>query len=82
MSTLRNFNNDSKLFERQRNRKISFSNSNLDDPAQLDSLYKQCKEQVLDGTHPVSRDNAIRLAAVQCYIDYGPFKNGVESFVK
>lgn len=63
-------------------RKISFSHSNLDDPTQLEALYKQCKEQVLNGTHPVSRSNAIQLAAVQCYIEFGSYKNGIEANVK
>lgn len=65
-------------------RKFFVSDTNVDtrDPAQLNMLYAQCRNGVLDGTHPVSRDIAIQLAALQCYIEYGPYQEGVERQLK
>ncbi|KAI6179916.1 BMA-TLN-1, isoform b [Aphelenchoides besseyi] len=61
-------------------RKFFFSDTNVDtrDPVQLNLLYLQCRDGVLSGVHPVSRDTAIKLAALQCYIEYGPFQEGVQ----
>lgn len=36
---------------------------------------------MLRGLHPVSRDTAIKLAALQCYIEYGPFEEGIQRSV-
>ncbi|MFH4981417.1 hypothetical protein AB6A40_008126 [Gnathostoma spinigerum] len=54
-------------------RKYFFSDTNVDcrDPVQLNLLYEQCKMGVLQGNHPVSRDMACHLAALQCQIQYG-----------
>lgn len=41
------------------------------DPVQLNLLYEQCKVGVLQGNHPVTRDMACDLAALQCQIQYG-----------
>ena len=46
------------------------------DPVQLNLLYEQAKEQILEGTHPVEIDKAITFAAYQvasypCPILYG-----------
>ncbi|KAI6216966.1 BMA-TLN-1, isoform b [Aphelenchoides fujianensis] len=61
-------------------RKFFVSDTNVDtrDPVQLNLLYLQCRDGVLSGLHPVSRDTAIKLAALQCYIEYGPFQEGVQ----
>lgn len=44
----------------------------------IHQLYIQCRDGVLRGLHPVSRDTAIKLAALQCYIEYGPFEEGIQ----
>uniref|UniRef100_A0A915EUL8 FERM domain-containing protein n=1 Tax=Ditylenchus dipsaci TaxID=166011 RepID=A0A915EUL8_9BILA len=62
-------------------RKLSFSNSNLDDPAHLDILYTQCCEQVVKGFHPVPRETAVRLAAIQSFIEFGPYESGKENAI-
>uniref|UniRef100_A0A914M5B0 FERM domain-containing protein n=1 Tax=Meloidogyne incognita TaxID=6306 RepID=A0A914M5B0_MELIC len=63
-------------------RRLSFSNSDLSDTRQLKGLYELCLDQVLRGLHPVSRDTAIKLAAIQCFVQYGPFYDGVQSSVR
>uniref|UniRef100_A0A914HYR3 Talin n=1 Tax=Globodera rostochiensis TaxID=31243 RepID=A0A914HYR3_GLORO len=64
-------------------RKFFFSDTNVDtrDPVQLNLLYIQCRDGVLRGLHPVSRDTAIKLAALQCYIEYGPYEEGIQRSV-
>ncbi|CAD5207938.1 unnamed protein product [Bursaphelenchus xylophilus] len=57
---------------------VSDTNLNTNDPAQLGMLYAQCRDGVLDGTHPVSREIAIKLAALQCAIEFGEYQEGVE----
>ena len=61
-------------------RKFFFSDTNVDtrDPVQLNLLYLQCRDGIIKGLHPVARDTAIKLAALQCYIEYGPFQEGVQ----
>lgn len=49
---------------------------------QLNLLYLQCRDGVLNGLHPVSRETAIKLAALQCYIEYGPFQEGVQRSIE
>lgn len=83
-------------------RKFFFSDTNVDtrDPVQLNLLYLQCRDGVLKGLHPVSRETAIKLglifrrlfflsiikyffiAALQCYIEYGPFQEGVQRSIE
>ncbi|CAH8495829.1 unnamed protein product [Heterobilharzia americana] len=55
-------------------RKYFFSDQNVDtrDPVQLSLLYVQLKEAILNGTHPISQDQAVNLAALQCQAEYGP----------
>uniref|UniRef100_A0A1I7YK54 FERM domain-containing protein n=1 Tax=Steinernema glaseri TaxID=37863 RepID=A0A1I7YK54_9BILA len=57
-------------------RKFFFSDTNVDsrDPVQLNLLYVQCRDGVLNGLHPVSREKACQLAGYQCLIEYGPFQ--------
>uniref|UniRef100_A0A0N5AYK5 FERM domain-containing protein n=1 Tax=Syphacia muris TaxID=451379 RepID=A0A0N5AYK5_9BILA len=54
-------------------RKYFFSDTNVDcrDPVQLNLLYEQCKQGVLQGTHPVKAEMACVLAALQYEIQYG-----------
>ncbi|VDN24157.1 unnamed protein product [Gongylonema pulchrum] len=58
-------------------RKFFFSDTNVDcrDPVQLNLLYEQCKMGVLQGNHPVTRDMACNLAALQCQIQYGDLQD-------
>ncbi|KAF7258574.1 hypothetical protein EG68_06570 [Paragonimus skrjabini miyazakii] len=54
-------------------RKFFFSDQNVDarDPVQLNLLYIQLKEAILNGTHPISLEQAIQLAALQCQSEIG-----------
>ncbi|TGZ49172.1 hypothetical protein CRM22_010927, partial [Opisthorchis felineus] len=54
-------------------RRYFFSDMNVDarDPIQLNLLYLQLKDAILKGTHPVSQEEAIYLAALQCQIQLG-----------
>lgn len=56
-------------------KRLFFQDMNIDqsDPIQVNLLYAQVKEDILDGTHPVSRDEAVHLAALQCQATYGNF---------
>ncbi|TKR83176.1 hypothetical protein L596_016806 [Steinernema carpocapsae] len=56
-------------------RKFFFSDSNVDsrDPVQLNLLYVQCRDGVLNCIHP-AREKACQLAGYQCFIEYGPFQ--------
>uniref|UniRef100_A0A914HIY2 FERM domain-containing protein n=1 Tax=Globodera rostochiensis TaxID=31243 RepID=A0A914HIY2_GLORO len=63
-------------------RRLSFSHSDLDNPEQAKELFEQCLDQVLGGLHPVSRDTAIRLAAIHCYIQFGQYHKGVEQYIR
>ncbi|KAK4327375.1 hypothetical protein Pmani_002156 [Petrolisthes manimaculis] len=56
-------------------RKYFFSDQNIDsrDPVQLGLLYVQCRDAILDGTHPVTLDRACRFAGIQCQIQFGDY---------
>ncbi|CAL8095916.1 unnamed protein product [Calicophoron daubneyi] len=56
-------------------RKYFFSDQNVDtrDPVQLNLLFVQLKEAILNGTHPISLDQAMDLAALQCQAEIGVF---------
>lgn len=41
------------------------------DPVQLNLLYEQTREAILDGTHPVRQEDAIEFAALQIQIQFG-----------
>ena len=43
----------------------SYTRLNFRDPVQLNLLYEQAKEQILNGTHPVEIEKAITFAAYQ-----------------
>ena len=44
------------------------------DPVQLNLLYEQAKEAILDGTHPVPLETAIQFGALQVQIQFGDHK--------
>ncbi|XP_049847483.1 talin-1 isoform X1 [Schistocerca gregaria] len=54
-------------------RKFFFSDQNIDsrDPVQLNLLYVQARDAMLDGTHPVTQDKACEFAGIQCQIQFG-----------
>ena len=62
-------------------RKLFFSDKNIDtrDPVQLNLLYVQCRDGILNGTHPINEDEAIKFAAIQSQLKFGNF---VESTFK
>ncbi|CAJ0956652.1 unnamed protein product, partial [Mesorhabditis belari] len=64
-------------------RRYFFSDTNVDsrDPVQLNLLYVQCRDGVLSGAHPVQKDTAMTLAALQCQIQYGDFPENKPKFV-
>ncbi|UJR28105.1 hypothetical protein I4U23_009360 [Adineta vaga] len=57
-------------------RKYFFSDTNIDqsDPVQLNLLYIQCRNGILDGTHPVTYDEAIQFAGLQSQIQFGNYQ--------
>uniref|UniRef100_A0A0K2U6E5 Talin-2 n=1 Tax=Lepeophtheirus salmonis TaxID=72036 RepID=A0A0K2U6E5_LEPSM len=57
-------------------RKYFFSDANIDsrDPIQLNLLYEQAREGILDGTHPVTQNVAEEFAALQFQIQFGDYK--------
>ncbi|VDK38281.1 unnamed protein product [Taenia asiatica] len=64
-------------------RRYFFSDMNVDarDPVQLNLLYVQLKDAILNGTHPVTLEEAVTLAALQCQVELGnyspnKFRNG------
>ncbi|XP_061190934.1 talin-1-like isoform X3 [Saccostrea echinata] len=56
-------------------RKFFFSDQNVDqrDPVQLNLLYVQSRDAILDGTHPVTLEEAISLAGIQVHIQFGDY---------
>lgn len=54
-------------------RKFFFSDKNIDtrDPIQLNLLYVQCRDAILKGSHPITEEEAIKFAALQCQIKNG-----------
>jgi talin len=54
-------------------RKFFFSDQNIDsrDPVQLNLLYVQARDAILDGTHPVTQDKACEFAGILCHIQFG-----------
>ena len=44
------------------------------DPVQLNLLYEQAKEAILEGTHPVPLETAVQFAALQVQIQFGDHK--------
>nr|XP_022305900.1 talin-1-like isoform X8 [Crassostrea virginica] len=56
-------------------RKFFFSDQNVDqrDPVQLNLLYVQSRDAIMNGTHPVTQEEAIQLAGIQCHIQFGDY---------
>jgi talin len=54
-------------------RKYFYSDANIDsrDPIQLNLLYQQAKEAILNATHPVRQDDAVQFAAYQVQVQFG-----------
>lgn len=54
-------------------RKFFFSDQNVDarDPVQLQLLYVQSRDGIIDGTHPVTQAEAMQFAGLQCQIQFG-----------
>ncbi|XP_013776088.1 talin-2-like [Limulus polyphemus] len=54
-------------------RKFFFSDQNVDsrDPVQLNLLYVQARDAILNGTHPVTIEQASKFAGIQCQIQFG-----------
>ncbi|XP_049817811.1 talin-2 isoform X3 [Aethina tumida] len=54
-------------------RKFFFSDQNIDsrDPVQLNLLYVQARDAILNGTHPITQDKACEFAGIQCQIQFG-----------
>ncbi len=54
-------------------RKFFFSDKNIDtrDPVQLNLLYVQCRDAILNGTHPINEEEAIKFAAIQYQVKFG-----------
>jgi talin len=56
-------------------KRLFFKDANIDqnDPVQVNLVYAQVKEDIIDGTHPVSKDEAVHLSALQCQALYGNY---------
>ncbi|KAL6731024.1 hypothetical protein Aduo_001938 [Ancylostoma duodenale] len=63
-------------------RKYFFSDTNVDsrDPVQLNLLYVQCRDGILRSLHPVTKEIACDLGALQCQIEYGDFPENKPKF--
>ncbi|XP_037876906.1 talin-1 isoform X2 [Bombyx mori] len=57
-------------------RKLFYSDKNVDerDPMQLNLLYLQTRDAILNLTHPVTEKEAIEFAGIQCQIHYGDYQ--------
>ncbi|XP_010776085.1 talin-1-like [Notothenia coriiceps] len=57
-------------------RKFFYSDQNVDsrDPVQLNLLYVQARDDILNGSHPVSFDKACDFCGYQCQIQFGDHK--------
>lgn len=56
-------------------RKFFFSDHNVDsrDPVQLNLLYVQARDAIIQGSHPVTVDEGCQFAGLQCQIQFGDF---------
>uniref|UniRef100_UPI00398ED945 talin-2 isoform X3 n=1 Tax=Pristiophorus japonicus TaxID=55135 RepID=UPI00398ED945 len=55
-------------------RKFFYSDQNVDsrDPVQLNLLYVQARDDILNGSHPVSFEKACEFGGIQAHIQFGP----------
>ncbi|XP_014254779.1 talin-1 isoform X2 [Cimex lectularius] len=56
-------------------RKFFFSDQNIDsrDPVQLNLLYVQARDAIINSTHPVTQQLACEFAGIQCHIQFGSY---------
>ncbi|UYV77351.1 TLN1 [Cordylochernes scorpioides] len=56
-------------------RKYFFSDHNVDsrDPIQLNLLYVQARDAILNGAHPVTVEQALQFGGIQCQIQFGDY---------
>ncbi|GCC33394.1 hypothetical protein chiPu_0011863 [Chiloscyllium punctatum] len=56
-------------------RKFFYSDQNVDsrDPVQLNLLYVQARDDILNGSHPVSFEKACEFGGIQAQIQFGPY---------
>ncbi|XP_050295854.1 talin-1 isoform X2 [Anthonomus grandis grandis] len=56
-------------------RKFFFSDQNIDsrDPVQLNLLYVQARDAILNGAHPITQEKACEFAGIQCQIQFGDY---------
>lgn len=56
-------------------RKFFFSDQNIDsrDPVQLNLLYVQARDTILNSTHPVTQALACEFAGLQAHIQFGDY---------
>ena len=56
-------------------RKYFFSDGNVDsrDPVQLNLLFVQARDSILNGTHPVTLDKTCEFAGIQCQAQFGDY---------
>lgn len=54
-------------------KKFFFSDQNVDrnDPVQLNLLYVQSRDAILNGTHPCTEEEACQFGAMQCQVQFG-----------
>ncbi|XP_061724426.1 talin-1-like isoform X1 [Cydia pomonella] len=57
-------------------RRLFYSDRKVDarDPVQLNLLYVQARDAVLEGRHPVTEEQAVQFAGIQCQVQYGDFQ--------
>jgi len=53
---------------------VNDANVDQDDPVQLHLVYCQCRDDVVSGKHPVSKDEAVLFASLQCQITSADYK--------
>jgi talin len=51
--------------------------ANEDDPMRLHLVYTQSRDDIVAGNHPISKDEAIVFAALQCQVQCGDYKPDV-----
>ena len=56
-------------------KRFFFSDQNVqsNDPVQLNLLYVQLKDDIINGTHPCTRNECVHLAALQCQVQHGNY---------
>jgi len=56
-------------------KRFFYSDNNIskDDPVQLHLLYAQCQSKIVEGTLPVTKDEAVMFAALQTQIEHGNY---------